>query len=192
MTQWFFGPPIIDRGFALTGGACEALEESGKVQAKEAGRIVTNAACRAAGGQWRGGHDISGHVFLLILGSGLLWFEILPVLLWRTKSLTGERVVQNVNGTVGMIQEVEAVGADGPGSATLEKEEEDKGTGFGVKFALGVAGLSLWMLLMTAAYFHTWFEKLTGLVVALTALWTIYYLPRGVPVVRALVGMPGV
>jgi hypothetical protein len=29
----------------------------------------------------------------------------------------------------------------------------------GAKIMLGVAGLSLYMLLMTAAYFHTWFEK---------------------------------
>jgi hypothetical protein len=29
----------------------------------------------------------------------------------------------------------------------------------GAKIVLGVAALSLYMLLMTAAYFHTWFEK---------------------------------
>lgn len=31
--------------------------------------------------------------------------------------------------------------------------------GVGAKTALGVMGLNLWMLLMTAIYFHTWFEK---------------------------------
>ena len=31
----------------------------------------------------------------------------------------------------------------------------------GAKFALGVAGLDVYMLLMTAAYFHTWFEKVS-------------------------------
>ena len=49
-----------------------------------------------------------------------------------------------------------------------------------------------WMLLMTAAYFHTWFEKFTGLLVALGALWVVYFLPRGLPAMRAAVGMPGV
>ena len=29
----------------------------------------------------------------------------------------------------------------------------------GAKIGLGVAALSVYMLLMTAAYFHTWFEK---------------------------------
>ncbi|KAF2101702.1 hypothetical protein NA57DRAFT_73140 [Rhizodiscina lignyota] len=191
VTQWFFGPPIIDRGFSLTGGACERLEESDKVQAKEAGRILTHAACRAAGGRWKGGHDISGHVFLLILGSGLLWFEILPVLLKRSKGLMTDRVVQSANGTVGSVSELDAAPTEGPGSTKVEKGDE-KVAGFSVKFALGVAGLSWWMLLMTAAYFHTWFEKFTGLLVALIALWTIYFLPRGVPTVRQVVGMPGV
>jgi hypothetical protein len=33
------------------------------------------------------------------------------------------------------------------------------GLGIGGKFAAVVVGLSVWMLLMTAIYFHTWFEK---------------------------------
>ena len=33
----------------------------------------------------------------------------------------------------------------------------------GVKIVLGVSGLSIWMLLMTAAYFHTWFEKVNSI-----------------------------
>lgn len=27
VTQWFFGPAIIDRGFQLTGGACELASQ---------------------------------------------------------------------------------------------------------------------------------------------------------------------
>jgi hypothetical protein len=52
--------------------------------------------------------------------------------------------------------------------------------------------MNWWMLLMTAAYFHTWFEKFTGLFVASTALYAIYFLPRAVPLVRQAIGMPGV
>jgi hypothetical protein len=48
------------------------------------------------------------------------------------------------------------------------------------------------MLLMTAAFFHTWVEKFTGLMVAFAGLWVVYFLPRGVPAVRAVLGMPGV
>lgn len=40
----------------------------------------------------------------------------------------------------------------------LQAETQGQWT-LGAKFALGVASLSVYMLLMTAAYFHTWFEK---------------------------------
>jgi hypothetical protein len=48
-----------------------------------------------------------------------------------------------------------------------------------------------WMLLMTAAFFHTWFEKFTGFVVAFLAVTLIYFVPRGVPLLRVALGMPG-
>jgi len=80
-------------------------------------------------------------------------------------------------------------------SVAVEKDpdsEKEAPTRQGVKFALAVAALMWWMLLMTAAYFHTWFEKFTGLLVAFSGLWVVYFLPRGVPAVRAVLGMPGV
>jgi len=45
---------------------------------------------------------------------------------------------------------------------------------------------------MTAAYFHTWFEKFTGLIVALSGIFVVYFLPRILPTVRSITGMPGV
>ncbi|KAL2050096.1 hypothetical protein ABVK25_009599 [Lepraria finkii] len=76
VTQWFFGPAIIDRGFQLTGGACEcASQYDGPGGGKE---FVTGQACKAVGGRGRGGHDISGHVFILVLGSAFLGLEVLP------------------------------------------------------------------------------------------------------------------
>ena len=69
----------------------------------------------------------------------------------------------------------------------------EKGSlGLGVRVGLGVAALSWWMLLMTAAYFHTWIEKFTGLVVAWMALYAVYLLPRASARLRAVLGMPGV
>ena len=41
--------------------------------------VVTSAACRVAGGKWLGGHDLSGHVFLLAHASAFLWAELEPV-----------------------------------------------------------------------------------------------------------------
>ena len=156
VTQWAFGPALVDRTFALSGGLCDlsaraAAEEHRTDSAVKAGAmkvegIVTGAGCRAAGGMWTGGHDISGHVFLLILGSAMLVLEAAPYL--RHQHL-------------------------------------------GVKAALGTAGLSLWMLLMTAVYFHTWFEKLTGLLVAFATLGVVYVLPQEVSVLRRVLGRPG-
>ncbi len=73
VTQWCFGPPLIDRGFRITGGRCEAARAPTAAGAKD---FFTAAACRAAGGRWSGGHDISGHVFLLVLGSCFLAQEV--------------------------------------------------------------------------------------------------------------------
>jgi len=42
--------------------------------------VLTSAACKLAGGQWKGGHDLSGHVFLLTHASLFLWAELLPFL----------------------------------------------------------------------------------------------------------------
>lgn len=149
--------------------------------------VLTHAACRVIGGQWKGGHDISGHVFLLILGSALLWMEVLPVVL-GARGLREERRVATGDGrtvTAGL-ERRESVGGK-----EKEKDEDEVVAGLGTKFAIGVVALSWWMLLMTAAFFHTWFEKFTGLVVALLGIWIVYFLPRGVPVLRSVVGMPG-
>ncbi len=181
VTQWFFGPPLIDTMFRFTGGQCELLrDEESRGKMSDTREFVTAATCKAVGGSWKGGHDISGHVFLLILGSSLLWFEFLPALT-RMEDLRDGRLITLLDGKTA--------------SVTVEKElvhTEGDATARGVKFALGVAGLMWWMLLMTAAYFHTWFEKFTGLMVAFVGLWIVYFLPRAVPQVRAILGMPGV
>ena len=151
VTQWFFGPAIIDRGFRLTGGQCELVDqaEMGNVEMDDARQFVTGLACKAVGGKWNGGHDISGHVFLLVLGSMFLFEEVLHVVLKSAK--TKERTIYMADGAV-KSAEVEAArdSTETAGQWTL-----------GAKVVLGVGGLSVYMLLMTAAYFHTWFEKVS-------------------------------
>jgi hypothetical protein len=194
-TQWFFGPALIDRGFRLTGGQCAIMfsdsvaAEAAKAEMSDLREALSNAACKAAGGRWLGGHDISGHVFLLVLGSGMLWMELLPIVVRWTGLREARRISKD-----GLVRSAstETV-ADGQGAkGNVGNIEVPKRLGLGVKVALGVAAMNWWMLLMTAAYFHTWFEKFTGLVVASTALYTIYFLPRAVPLVRQAIGMPGV
>ncbi|GAB7358121.1 hypothetical protein MBLNU230_g0280t1 [Neophaeotheca triangularis] len=189
VTQWFFGPPIVDRGFRWTGGQCEIIysqdpdSEMQREQMGDAREALTHAACKVIGGRWKGGHDISGHVFLLILGSAMLWLESLPAVL----RMEGLREARRILMSDGLTRSAAVESDERAGDVEVPKE-----LGVGVKAALGVAGLSWWMLLMTAAYFHTWFEKLTGLLVAFATLYLVYFLPRAVPGLRRILGMPGV
>ncbi|KAI1399569.1 inositol phospholipid synthesis and fat-storage-inducing TM-domain-containing protein [Hypoxylon fuscum] len=182
ITQWCFGPAIIDRGFRFTGGKCEVAQEAVFEGTADNSDLFTAAACKASGGRWSGGHDISGHVFLLVLGSFFLMQEVGWVV-YRAGFLGGreERCIVMPDGAV--------KGA----SVEAEKNTSDeKVLGFGGKFALVVVALCWWMLLMTAIYFHTWFEKLTGLLVAVAAIYPVYILPRWIPALRAVVGLPGI
>lgn len=205
VTQWFFGPPIIDRSFRWSGGKCEQVirdADGGSAMKASSARaggdggvgeqfhaVFTHAACKAIGGQWKGGHDISGHVFLLILGSATLSLEMLPLFL----KMKGLREARRILTPDGFVRSANVEKEDG-GRQTqqqIEAAAREK-TSIGVKVSLMVAGLMGWMLLMTAAYFHTWFEKFTGLCVAFGAIYAVYFLPRGVPFLRRILGMPGV
>ncbi|KAH8196368.1 hypothetical protein TruAng_009480 [Truncatella angustata] len=186
VTQWCFGPALIDRGFRFTGGKCEMAETAVFEGNPDKNDVFTAVACKASGGRWSGGHDISGHVFLLVLGSFFLLQEVGWVIV-RSGAYRGHReercVVMNDGAVKGAGVEVE-------GSERPTKEE--KSLAVATKFALVIIGLSLWMLLMTAIYFHTWFEKLTGFLTALIGVYPVYYLPRWVPALRTVVGLPGI
>lgn len=77
-TQWFRGPPLMDRIFTHTGGFCEHNSTA---------THLTSSACRKAGGLWVGGHDPSGHVFILVHTSMLLWTELMPSIRAKRHSL---------------------------------------------------------------------------------------------------------
>jgi len=152
------------------------------VEMDDTRQFVTGMACKAVGGKWKGGHDISGHVFLLVLGSMFLFEEVLHVVLRQVNP--EERIIVMSDGSVKT--------ADAEASINQDASRSQVKWDWGVKAVLSVGGLSLWMLLMTAAYFHTWFEKFAGLLVALSGIFVVYFLPRGVPVLREVVGMPGI
>ncbi|KAI8371907.1 inositol phospholipid synthesis and fat-storage-inducing TM-domain-containing protein [Blakeslea trispora] len=75
MTQWLLGPSFIDRIYVLTGGKCRSLLQNVEMDAQLAS-VVEQQVCRRLGGQWTGGHDVSGHCVLLIHASLFLWEEI--------------------------------------------------------------------------------------------------------------------
>lgn len=263
VTQWCFGPSLIDRVYRLSGGACVKLLQEEFTAGTETQRMLasaaSHAACRVAGGQWSGGYDVSGHVYLLVLGSGMLWLEVLPVVLPGVRGLTGARVVNTAEDGEMMLEDTEEADAVYGDAAYQERLEESLSKSstriladtvedvagaaspshaYGTRtktgslrrdpaspgmyrivndrekkqrqqrqhhqgpltklkiwastLAVAVAVLSWWMLLMTAAFFHTWSEKALALVLAGAGLWSVYILPRSVPLIRSWVGMPGV
>lgn len=146
-TQWFLGPPIIDRSFRATGGRCENPPSvvSGEPLLSELEAVLTAAACRAAGGSWRGGHDVSGHVFMLVLASA---------------SLTLEMVGGTWSASRGEGEETNNKKKDGDRPAGGEAYDvRSMGAAWLQKFVWAVVGLSWWMLFMTGIWFHTWLEK---------------------------------
>lgn len=52
----------------------------------------------------------------------------------------------------------------------------------------GVVGLDFWMIMMTAIWFHTWLEKLSGLMLAGATVWAVYFLGEFAEGWRPIVG----
>jgi len=180
-TQWLFGPPLIDRSFTLTGGRCEALPakigESGR---PDVSAIVTSIACKAVGGKWKGGHDISGHVFILILSSAFLVLE-----LYVSDALSPH---SHVSPRAAAIVAHDTTDEEKRELGGWESDTQAKIRLWTRYFVWTVVGLDLWMLLMTAVWFHTWLEKFSGLLISVSAIWAVYFLPASLPAWRAIVG----
>lgn len=135
----------------MTGGACDYLQSTEKEGDGKGREILTAAACKIAGGQWKGGQDISGHVFLLTLGSAFLALEVLPVI----RGYAGLREQRIVKGREGGLKKAEDVASEISENSGVPEGEVANAVGG----ALVVFALSWFMLFMTAAYFHTWAEK---------------------------------
>ena len=144
VSQWFFGPGLMDRSFRFTGGACEPVSP-GTTRSPHSTSLesFTEAECKLAGGRWEGGHDISGHVFLLVMSSAALLQEYWPV--WWLRISKGREGFPPT--------EQQSPGMETPRSEKWKLEES---------FLVGVVILDLWMLLMTAIYFHTFSEKVSA------------------------------
>ncbi|KAF4303635.1 Fat storage-inducing transmembrane protein [Botryosphaeria dothidea] len=164
ITQWFFGPPLIDTLFRFTGGQCELVRDPAARDAmSDAREYITAATCKPAA----------------------VARNPAPPSCAPRACATARRIVMSDGKT-------RTAGAEAQRESHAYSAADEKDPGLGVKASLAVMALSWWMLLMTAAFFHTWFEKFTGLLVAFLAIWSIYFLPRGVPAYRAIIGMPGV
>jgi hypothetical protein len=180
-TQWLFGPPLIDRSFTLTGGRCEALPaEIGESGRLDVSTIVTSIACKAVGGKWKGGHDISGHVFMLVLSSAFLFLELYVSDALSPHSHVSPRAAAAVARDTTDEEKREIGGWESDTQAKIRLWTR--------YFVWTIVGLDLWMLLMTAVWFHTWLEKLSGLLISVSVIWAVYFLPASLPAWHAIVG----
>ncbi|CCE86682.1 Piso0_005185 [Millerozyma farinosa CBS 7064] len=186
-TQWCFGLPIMDKVFVWTGGKCQKVAEkellrhfpgalkdkffspSSDGESFEASSI-TSYTCRKLKGAWTGGHDPSGHVFLLVHSSLYLFLETSQF--WGSwPSFFG-----SARNLCGKLRRVPADQSAEPKSKLAQVVDFFHGTPHFIVFLL----LSLWwfMLLMTNIYFHSLAEKLVGLLFAYAGALLVYYLPR--------------
>lgn len=169
----------MDRIFVMTGGSCYNIPAKagnypkmdftvqGLTSADDVywSREITSRQCRSIRGQWYGGHDPSGHVYLLTLSCSFLVGEVFTFfsaadLVQRYRQLTSEAGRLVAEGKY-----IELVKYVFSNDACLI-------------LALLVV-LWYWMLLMTSIHFHSVLEKLAGLLFSLAATIAAEYIaPR--------------
>ncbi|KAJ1824481.1 hypothetical protein GGH91_001824 [Coemansia sp. RSA 2671] len=141
MTRWFFGPPLFDRLFVHTGGECQLPLPASDTP-------YSMSACRSAGGAWAGGHDVSGHCFLLLHSGLFLAEEVLaPLLLLLLASLEHR----------------------GPAASPAARWALLAAT-------LGLVGVWLLMLFFTAKYFHGVEELVSGSLLGAAYWFAVYHM----------------
>ncbi|KAI5949884.1 hypothetical protein KGF54_005361 [Candida jiufengensis] len=162
-TQWCFGLPIMDKIFVYTGGVCQLDTSVNQphtfIQDLETlvwkSSSVSSYHCRKLKGNWSGGHDPSGHVFLMIHSSIYLYLEIENYITWNylvhELKLLKNKQLKNPLDIVQLVIEISTI---------------------------GLIGLWWFMLLMTNVYFHSILEKLVGLGFGYFGVALVYILPR--------------
>lgn len=151
-TNWFFGDSLLHRIWLITGAQC--VREEDNLEGTPATPLLVpvnhlecypqplnsadiSAPLKAA--KWVGGHDVSGHTFLLMLSAYVIFVTLKPCYSHLIK-------VNSVKDEKAPLQS---------GLSILHK--------VAVYFSIALLLLWIWMLLVTCVYFHTPYEKFTGL-----------------------------
>lgn len=101
---------------------------------------------------WVGGHDLSGHAFLLSMSSLFLLSEIAPTLAQTYLSSSSQP------------------------SMSRRIEQGSRNRRYAALAIVALISLWYWMLLMTSLYFHTPQEKFTGLLAGIVGWWVSFNL----------------
>ncbi|TIC72801.1 hypothetical protein E3Q00_03588 [Wallemia mellicola] len=161
-TNWFFGDSLLHRIWLITGAQC--VREEDNLEGTPATPLLVpvnhlecypqplnsadiSAPLKAA--KWVGGHDVSGHTFLLMLSAYVIFVTLKPCYshLIRVNSVKDEKAPLQ------------------SGLSILHK--------VAVYFSIALLLLWIWMLLVTCVYFHTPYEKFTGLLTGYMSIFTV-------------------
>ncbi|EOR04210.1 hypothetical protein E3P89_00029 [Wallemia ichthyophaga] len=170
-TTWFFGDGLLHRLWLMTGAQCVIEDINAGIeggtpatpllvpvnhlecypQLLPASASTTTTSPTSA--KWVGGHDVSGHTFLLMLSAYIIYLTLKPCFAHFS-------------------------GADSiSASARNEKAPLQKGASavhrVAVYSSVALLVLWIWMLLVTCMYFHTPVEKLTGLLTGYMSIFTV-------------------
>lgn len=152
MTQatWFFSfqPSLAHLILLYTGASCPLPSSEGDQGSWE---------CRNEHGRnvWQGGHDVSGHIFILVLASILLLDTISPSLVRLFPSYFPPSSVDPA-------QERKTTIAPLPLPIKLATYA-----------TLALVGIWWFMLLNTSLFFHHWTEKMSGLAFGVAGWWAV-------------------
>ena len=108
--------------------------------------------------KWVGGHDVSGHVYLLMLSSFILFITLKPCI---QNLLQGPN--QNTNKEDRSSQNISKVNENEKTVKAGKVNEINILNKLVILLTTTLLIIWLWMLLITCIYFHTPYEKLTGL-----------------------------
>ena len=169
---WFFGlgPSLSHYILLATGAQCiPSTLTPGGTTATVGGSAGTGGVlgmspavevdmgiCRSADGKsyWQGGHDVSGHTFLLVHASLLLLTTIAPTLPYLFPSVR-DYFYPPLAPSPSASSTATPVKISTP--ATLSPAHR-----YATYFVLAIIGMWWFMLLQTALNFHHWSEKATG------------------------------
>ncbi|KDN53492.1 hypothetical protein K437DRAFT_265562 [Tilletiaria anomala UBC 951] len=194
---WFFGPPLMLRVLIATGGECvpvntapttslfslpakvdtvycyrrKSLTRSSHPHLFPAGdafasRVASHGGVKV---QWKGGHDVSGHTFILTLSILYLLEELSPFVPYLVPALADfypKSVWWPTNPFRGPAPAAVSTGHSKGAKKPTPMQALSLAAALSV---LALIGLWSFMLLTTQVYFHTTFEKATGFLTALAA-----------------------
>ncbi|KAK4048254.1 hypothetical protein OIO90_005873 [Microbotryomycetes sp. JL221] len=125
------------------------LTEDGPLGSTEFGR-----ACTGQRGEfWRGGHDVSGHTFMMVHSSLFLYQLIAPTLPIVFPSLYKKSFSDKSRGTTTTFEP-----QHGPAPLLVK---------LSTYFVIALMAVWWWMLLMTSLFFHSPAEKMSGFMFAI-------------------------